>query len=619
MCSDKASSQKELFRKCRHLRKGGHDTQVAGLLADTLRRDGLDADGVLHAGRMLRQLDADNATEDGITVSLLGQCTTSWLSPAVTAIARGRGYRIRVDEKDYDNVFQGIRSLGSGIDAVILLPWSQRLFGNTERAPSDRVNDELDFWRSVWSVAGEHTGTRVIQVGYDWPDAGAGGHHNGAADDSDIGLVRQLNDALRHDLPAGAYFVDLEQVSGMFGRVRFYDQRRYYWTKQPFSDEGVVRLASHLWSGIRSTLFGPKKVLVLDLDNTLWAGVVGETGPLGIDVGETPAGEAFSDFQRLLKALGERGCILAVCSKNNPEDAREPFTENPDMVLSLDDFAAFEASWDSKASAIQKISKNLNLGLDSFVFFDDEAAEREQIRQALPEVEVIDVPDDPADYRQALLSGLWFESIGVTAEDRKRTVQYRNELIRSESRSSAGSVDEYLQSLEMFAEIEPIGDANLDRVVQLIGKTNQFNLTTRRHSREAVCALLARPASIGLALRMRDRFGDYGLVSLVMATADTEENRNRLRIDTWLMSCRVIGRTAEHFLFNALIEQVAATECCLLVGDYIPSNKNAVVADLYGRLGFSPCKTSIQGTEQFELIVADATAAATFVTSTALE
>ena len=313
-------------------------------------------------------------------------------------------------------------------------------------------------------------------------------------------------------MPAGAFFVDLEQISGTVGRELFYDQRRYYWTKQPFSDAGVVRLAKHIWCGIRATTVGPKKVLVLDLDNTLWGGVVGELGPLGIELNETPAGEAYRDFQRLVKGLADRGCVLAVCSKNNPDDAREPFTENPDMILGLDDIAAFEASWESKAIAIQRISSTLKLGLDSFVFFDDEPAEREEIRQALPEVEVVDVPEDPADYRQALLSCLWFESSGITEEDRLRTEQYRSELYRSESQSLTGSVDEYLQSLEMTAQVDPVEESNLDRVVQLIGKTNQFNLTTRRHTREAVSTLLIQPATIALALRMQDRFGDYGLV-----------------------------------------------------------------------------------------------------------
>lgn len=612
-----ASNPKELFRECRRLRKDGHDGKVAGLLAEALRRNSLEAEGVLHAGRILREIDVEYSGSDQITVALLGQCTTSWLAPAITAIARGRGYRVRVDEEEYDNVFQGIRSLSAATDAVVLLPWSQRLFGDAERTATDRLVDELDFWRRVWSVAGDQIGTRIIQVGYDWLDTGAGGQHLAAASDGNIALCRELNAKLRAELPAGAFFVDLEQVSGVLGRARFYDRRRYYWTKQPFGDEGVVQLANHLWSGLRSTMIGPKKVLVLDLDNTLWGGVVGETGASGIDVGETPSGEAFRDFQRLLKGLAERGCILAVCSKNNAQDARAPFTQNPDMILGLDDFAAFEASWDFKADAIRRISESLNLGLDSFVFFDDSAAEREHIRQALPEVEVVDVPDDPADYRQALLSGLWFESTAVTAEDRKRTRQYRNERMRSESRSSAGSIDEYLKSLEMIAHIEPIGDANLNRVVQLIGKTNQFNLTTRRHPPDAVSALVSRPDSIGLALRMRDRFGDYGLVSILIATADDGGDASRLRIDTWLMSCRVIGRTAEQFLFNELIRQAVSKNCLFLVGDYIPSQKNALVADFYEQLGFQPCDTSVPGTERFELCIAGATPATTFVAAAA--
>ncbi|HSR96245.1 MAG TPA: HAD-IIIC family phosphatase, partial [Kofleriaceae bacterium] len=325
-------------------------------------------------------------------------------------------------------------------------------------------------------------------------------------------------------------------------------------------------------------------VLVLDLDNTLWGGVVGETGPLGVALGGTADGEAFRAFQRHCRGLAQRGVLLAVASKNNPADARAPFGTHPDMVLALDDFAAFDASWDPKATALRRIADTLALGLDAFVFFDDNAAEREHIRQALPEVEVVDVPDDPAGYVRALEDGLWFEATGLTDEDRARTAHYTVERHRVELRAAAVNLDDYLTSLEMTAQLRALDETDLQRVVQLIGKTNQFNLTTRRHAEAQVRAIAGAAGSIALTVRLRDRFGDYGLVAVVLGLRDGEA----LAIDTWLMSCRVIGRTLEQLVLRELVARAERLGYRRLIGEYVPTAKNALVAGLYGELGFVP-------------------------------
>jgi len=605
--------QKALFKDVRGLRKAGREGEAVERLVEALRRARLDAEGVLHAGRLLDRAE-EAAEADVPRVRVLGQCTTSWLVPALRATAAARRSPLRVEEEDYDNVLQGLLSQGGGVDAVVLVPWNQRLLGAGERTAAERVADEVGFWREAWSIAARGGGTRIVQVGYDCADPGASGHHLGGEPGGDLDLVRRVNRALREHLPAGAYFVDLEQVAGQLGRDRFYDGRRYFWTRQPFSEAGGELLARHLFAGVRATLCGPKKVLVLDLDDTLWGGVVGETGARGIEISETPAGEAHRDFQRYVKALAARGVLLAVCSKNNPDDAREPFEKNEEMLLGLADFAAFEASWEPKAGVIERIAAELRLGLDSFVFFDDSPAEREQVRQALPDVEVVDVPADPAEYRRALAASLFFEAAQVTAEDAARTRQYAEEALRARSRSAGGSIEGYLASLEMQGEVTTIAGPDLDRVVQLIGKTNQFNLTTRRHTREEVVGLLDRPRSIGLCLRMRDRFGDYGLVSVLLGVQH-EEDADALRLDTWLMSCRVIGRSAEHFLWNALLERARALGYERLVGEYVPTAKNAQVGDLFERLGCArraPASGAGAGA-LFDLRLADAGDARTFV------
>ncbi len=282
------------------------------------------------------------------------------------------------------------------------------------------------------------------------------------------------------------------------------------------------------------------------------------------------------------------------------------------MILKMDDFAHFEASWEPKAQGLKRIAKTLQLGLDSFVFFDDNPAEGELIRQTLPEVEVIEVTD-PSEYIRALERGLWFETVGLTEEDRQRVEQYRAENQRRDLASSLDSLDDYLASLDMVGDVRPIDDADFDRVVQLIGKTNQFNVTTRRHSADQLRRMLAHPAAIGLTLRMTDRFGDHGLVSVILAVLDPEAVPRSWRIDTWLMSCRVIARTAEEFFFNTLTEEARRKGDRRLTGHYIPTAKNGLVKDLYDRFGFIPHEAAGNGARAYELDLDKAAPVKTFV------
>jgi len=584
------ATQPELFKAVRACRKAGRSDEGLALLRDALRRGQLDAEGVDQAGRLIRRevMAGTAATPTRpLRILILGQCTTSWLVTSLTAVAWGQGVATVVTEGGYDTILQDLGALSpeqERPDAVVLLPWQARLLAEN-RPIAERVADELAFWRQAWGLVTGRLGSRLIQVGYDWVGPGALGHHLSGSVGA-VAAVREANAALRESLPAGAYFLDLEQVSGMVGRDRFYDARRYYWTKQPFSEPGVLALSEHLWGGLRALTTGPKKVLVLDLDNTLWGGVVGETGPLGIALGESVDGEAFRAFQSHIKGLARRGVVLAVASKNNPADAREPFEANPDMLLKLDDFGAFEANWDPKAVTIPRIAKALELGLDSFVFFDDNPAEREQIRQALPEVAVVEVPEDPSGFVRALQAGLWFEAAALTEADYLRAGQYVVERKRRELAGAFTSMDDYLRSLEMVATVRPIDEADLQRVVQLLAKTNQFNLTTRRHTREDVQALLARPDAIGMTLRLVDRFGDYGLVAVVIAVPVEGAAVKTLRVDTWLMSCRVIGRSFEHFTCGRLIDLAVARGYRRIEGEFLPTAKNALVKDLYDAMGF---------------------------------
>ncbi len=604
----------DLFKQCNQLRKQGRADEALALLQDALRRGELAGEQIDKAGRFIqRELTSADATAG--CVLMLGQCTTTWLANAMCAHAFGRGIPVAVTDGEYDNVIQELlaaASSGKRFDAVVFMPWYQRLLGGSDRPAEQRVDDEVAFWQQAWSIAKDQLKARIIQVGYDTDGTGPlgvslSGQPGGVGPFS---LARDANRALREVMPDDAYFLDLEQVAGRIGRDRFYDPRRYHWTKQPFSEAGTSLLGEHLAAAMRAVTTGPKKVLVLDLDNTLWGGVVGETGPLGITLGETPDGEAFRAFQQYCKGLAERGVVLAVCSKNNPDDAREPFEMHPDMVLSLDDFAAFEASWDPKPAAIERIAETLRLGLDSFVFFDDNPAEREHVRQVLPGVEVVDVPEDASGYVRALEAGLWFEAVRVTGADLKRSEQYATERRRRDAQQSFGSIDDYLGSLNMLGDVRAIDDADLPRVVQLLGKTNQFNVTTRRHTAQDVSAILDTSGSLGLTLRLSDKFGDHGLVSVVLAVPDDAQT---LRVDTWLMSCRVISRTAEQFMLGVLLDRAKQAGYQRMTGEFIPTPKNKLVADLFDRMGFERAEEHADGRVEYALDLSAAEAPATFI------
>jgi FkbH-like protein len=567
----------------RSLRKEGRLADATALARRAV--PSLEANHVAQLGKLLFK-DLPSAFPEGpaLEVLLLGQCTTNYLPALVTAWAWAEGLRVGIREGEYDQVVQELMRQEQAPDVVVLLPWNQRLLAQDSRTAEERIEDEMVFLQQSWAQVARLK-SKLVQVSYDWTGAGALGYAMSSRRGGDISLVRQANASLHAALPPGAFFVDLEHVSAWHGKSRFYDERNYHWLKQPFSPEGLSVLAHKMAVGLRVLTTGRKKVLVLDLDNTLWGGVVGELGAHGIAIGGSTEGEAFLAFQKHVKRLKETGIILAACSKNNDADAREPFEKNEMMVLRLNDFAAFHASWDTKPARLRQIAQELNLGLDSFVFFDDNPAEREHVRAELPEVIVPEVPAEPALYIRTLLETLAFEAVDITSADAGRSGQYAAEASRKRIQSEAATPEQYLSSLEMRAEVQPVDPSNMDRVVDLITKTNQFNLTTRRHSRTAVEEMAASPRNVCFAVKLADKFGDYGLIAAVLAVA---EDQTTLRLDTWLMSCRAMGRTVEHFTLNYLVKAARRLEYARLIGEYRPTAKNVPVKTLLPDFGFVP-------------------------------
>ena len=325
------------------------------------------------------------------------------------------------------------------------------------------------------------------------------------------------------------------------------------------------------------------KCLVLDLDNTLWGGVIGDDGLEGIVLGQgSPAGEAHAALQRYARQLARRGVILAVCSKNDYENAVAPFDAHPEMILRRDDIACFVANWQDKATNLRQIAQTLQIGLDALVFVDDNPAERRLVRAELPQVAVPELPEDPAGYVGCLAEAGYFEAIDLTAEDGARTAQYRANAEREALRQTATDLDSYLRGLEMRLVWSPFDVAGLKRITQLINKTNQFNLTTERRTEPQVMALLEDPAVITLQLRLTDVHGDNGMIGVLIGCVEGQA----LRIDTWLMSCRVLGRGVEDTALNLLCKQALERGCTRLEGTYRPTPKNAMVRELYSRFGF---------------------------------
>ena len=582
-----SSELKELLNQGNQALKVGDYDQARRVVWSKLRERPLLAQDIDRVGRWVRKWKAKAKPSSSLSALLLGQWTTSWLMSALEVEAWIRGVNLEVEEGEYDQVLQdSFKPINA--DLVILIPWNKRLLGSPNQAGIDH---EVGYWQRVWSNLSKPSTHRpsppkIIQVGYDIPSAGAQGIALAGQGFGALDLIRQVNHKLRTALPEGVYFADLSALASEVGKRIFYDARQYHWTKQPLSQIGVQSLATLLWAGCRALTIGPKKVLVLDLDHTLWGGVVGDEGATGVSVGGGADGEAFSAFQRHCKALSQRGILLAVASKNHLEDAQAPFKEHPEMILKLEDFAAFEAHWESKAISIQRIADTLKLGLDSFVFFDDHPVERAVVRDLLPEVEVVDVPKEPALYVEALERGRWFESAQMTQEDLMRAQQYQQEQARRSLTAQFESLEAYLLTLEMRAEVRPLSDEDLPRVMQLIGKTNQFNFTTRRHSQPYVESLRAQARALCLTLRVSDRFGDYGLVSVILATPHPAQPQ-RLEVDTWLMSCRVIGRSVEQGFFTYLVEAARELGYRELQVTYCPTRKNRLISDLLPSLGGS--------------------------------
>ena len=409
--------------------------------------------------------------------------------------------------------------------------------------------------------------------------------------------------------------LDVARQAQRDGIDAWFDVRRWLQAKQEIAPQAAA-LYGELFARIVAAQRGlSRKCLVFDLDNTLWGGVIGDDGIDGIVLGAGSAqGEAHLALQMYARQLKERGIILAVCSKNDPATAEAAFREHPEMLLKRSDIAAFVANWDDKAQNLKSIAAQLNIGVDSLVFVDDNPAERARVREALPMVAVPELPGDPAGYVRVLADAGYFDAVSFTQEDRERAELYAKDAERGAALSELTSMDEFLGGLDMFVTHGPFTRNDLARVTQLINKTNQFNTTTRRYGAEEIAALASASEYITLQFRLRDRFGDNGLVSTIILGPAGDEPA-AFELENWVMSCRVFGRELEFEAMNIAVETALRRNARAFFADYVPTVKNDVIKDLYADLGFNPVgpATSAKGPTRWHLDLAQYSARQTHI------
>jgi FkbH-like protein len=538
-----------------------------------------------------------------VRLAILASSTVDHLAPAIRVAGVRRKMRIEVHIGPYGQYRQELLDASSRLyqfhPEIVLLSLTahQAIAGVPLTATVAEVDavieGSIDELRALWQKAREQLKATVIQQTFLNVADPLFGSYDRLMPGAPAQLISRLNDRLsRAAASDGVLLVDIARASERDGLEAWFDVGRWLQGKLEIAPQAAPAYGELVARVIAADRGLSKKCLVLDLDNTLWGGVVGDDGLEGIVLGEgSGAGEAHLALQRYAIQLRERGVILAVCSKNDPAIAEAAFRDHPEMLLKRSDFAAFVANWDDKAMNLERIAAQLNIGIDSLVFVDDNPAERARIRQSLPAVAVPELPADAAQYVRCLADAGYFEAVAFTADDQQRGEQYRGNASREAFLQSSENLDDFLRDLQMSVAFGPFQIVDLTRVTQLIGKTNQFNPTTRRHSARDVAAFMAGENCITLQFRLVDKFGDNGLVSAMILRPDSGQAAI-LEIDTWVMSCRVFGRQLELEAMNIAVEAARQRGTRMLRADYIPTSKNGVVSELYAALGFTRAQES---------------------------
>jgi FkbH-like protein len=563
------------------------------MMADTLTYP-YDAHNLLRKKKSIRRNLMNRSDFVDKRIAILGGSTTAEIKDMLELFLLNDGIKPEFYESEYNRYFEDIMFpntvLRDFAPDVIYIHTSSV---NITRYPSVLeggeeidvlLKNEEDRFKGLWDRIASEYSCPVIQNNFELPHYRGLGNLDGYDIHGRSRFIAELNLRFseqarqRHNL----YLNDINYLAAWFGLERWYDKLFWYSYKYAMSYEAIPVLADSVASIIRAIFGKARKCLVLDLDNTLWGGVIGDDGLHGIRIGkETPESEAYTEFQQYVKGLKERGIILSVCSKNDEANAREGFT-HPDSILSVDDFSAFRANWEPKPQNIREIARSLNIGIDSLVFADDNPVERDIVRSQEPQVRVPELGNNVARYIDILDKAGYFETVSLSSDDLKRSSFYADNVTRQELQSRFENYDDFLRSLNMVAEIKPFAPVYLDRITQLTNKSNQFNVTTRRYTFAEIEAIAGNERYITLYGRLRDKFGDNGLVSVMVGVMRGHE----LHIDLWLMSCRVLKRGMEAAMLDQLVAEAQGRGLKTLIGCYYPTGKNGMVSGLFKEMGF---------------------------------
>lgn len=554
--------------------------------------------------KLKRNLKKDVSNLPIIKVSLLADTATQFLAIAIKGEGIERGYNIDFFESDYNQVERQVLDTRSELyqhnaDYTVIFQSTHKLLEKYSLMPASEwcnlADERISFIRTIC----ENVGGKIIYYNYSEIDDTVFGSYANKVSSSFSYQVRKLNYELMnlsqeyHNL----FICDISSIQSKFGRDFMFDSTIYISSEMILSINALSYVASRTLDIIASIEGHFKKCLILDLDNTIWGGIVGDDGWENIQVGHgLGIGKAFTEFQEWVKKLKNRGIIVCICSKNDKDKAEEPFKKNPEMVLKLDDISVFVANWDNKADNIRRIQSILNIGFDSMVFLDDNPFERNMVRENIPEVTVPELPNDPGRYLEFLYSQNLFETASYSIADRDRTMQYQLESQRLSTAKKFTNEADFLKSLDMVSEVSGFTSFNTPRIAQLSQRSNQFNLRTIRYTEDQITAIESDSKYKGFSFTLEDKYGDNGLIAVVILK---EKASDTLFVDTWFMSCRVLKRGMENFTLNILVNWAKVNGYKKIIGEYLPTLKNSMVEEHYTGLGF----TKLKGTDTAQWIL----------------
>lgn len=537
-----------------------------------------------------------------IKIAVLGNHTTTFFTKALKNQLTVSGFDAQVFESDYDQIDMTIIDSESQLyqfepEIVVIFESSLKLrdtfYALEDNQSRSRFHKEIN--QSIQNRAAllrtNGSKAKIVYFSYELIDDQLYGNLFSKISHSFYNQLWKIN----HDLLTTAeeeqdfYVFEINKYLRGLGEYR--DWASFINSDLHYSIDTFALLTHHLTQFVKALKGNFRKCLILDLDNTTWGGIIGDDGLENIQVGSLGIGKAFSKLQKWAKELKERGIILAICSKNTEEIAKEPFEKHREMVLRLKDISVFVANWKNKADNIRYIQEVLNIGFDSMVFIDDNPAERDIVRQSLPEVTVPELPEDPALYLPYLMSLNLFETASYSDNDKDRTVQYQQEAERKKLISSVTNMDDYLKSLEMTGEIEQFSEKDVPRIAQLTQRSNQFNLRTKRYTENDIITFMNSKNHLTYSVKLKDKFGDYGLISVIILEKKDDQT---FFVDTWIMSCRVLKRDVEYYAMNTIVSDMIEQGANQIVGEYLETPKNKLVSGLLEKLTFET--TTVENT-----------------------